>query len=176
MVLPQRARAYRSQAPTRVASARMATMVATASSASDPSAATVTRWPLVAPRPMTPSTLLASALVAPTVSETAEANVAAATASAPAGRACRSPVRVIACSQLAGMARLLGRGENRRDVPARGSGHRGGDHALDERRVGELNRGRQIAGLGEQCPDGEHGTAQVGDDHDACSAVGELDR
>ena len=36
-----------SQAPTRVASARMATIAATASSASGPSAATVMCWPLV---------------------------------------------------------------------------------------------------------------------------------
>ena len=53
---------------------------------------------VVAPRPMTPSTLLASAWLVPSVSDTAEENFAAATASAPAGRACRSPVRVITCS------------------------------------------------------------------------------
>src|SRR5690348_13753009 len=145
----------------------MARMVATASSASGPCATTVTRWPLVAPRPMTPRTLLASALLVPTVSDTAEANFAAATASAPAGRACRSPVRVIVCSKLAGMARLLCRGENRLDVPASGRGYRGRDHALDEWRVGQLDRRRQVTGLAEQRPDGEHGTAQVGQDHHA---------
>src|SRR6516164_2818188 len=117
----------------------MATIAATASSASGPSAATVTCWPLVAPRPMTPSTLLASARLPPTVSDTAEENFAAATASAPAGRACRSPVRVNACSQLAGMARLLRRGKDGLDVRAAGRGHGRGDRALDERRVGQLD-------------------------------------
>ena len=62
---------------------------ATASSASGPSAATVTSWPLVAPSPMTDSTLLASTVRAPALSDTAEVNLAAATASAPAGRACK---------------------------------------------------------------------------------------
>ncbi len=68
-------------------------IAAAAASASGPVAVTVTRCPLVAPRPITPSTLLASARLLPTVSETAEENFAAVTDSAPAGRACRSPVK-----------------------------------------------------------------------------------
>jgi len=68
------------------------------SGASGPAAETVTCWPLVAPRPITPSTLLASAVRPSAVTDTAEANRPAATASAPAGRACRSPTRVICCS------------------------------------------------------------------------------
>ena len=48
--------------PTLVASLRMAMRAATASRASGPAAATVTCWPLVAPRPITPRTLLASAV------------------------------------------------------------------------------------------------------------------
>ena len=47
---------------------------ATASWASGPAAETVTCWPLVAPRPITPSTLLASAVWLPAVTDTAEAN------------------------------------------------------------------------------------------------------
>ena len=65
--------------------------VATASRASGPAAETVMCWPLVAPRPINPSALLASAVWPPAVTDTAEANRPAATASAPAGRACRSP-------------------------------------------------------------------------------------
>ena len=47
---------------------------ATASRASGPAAETVMCWPLVAPRPITPSTLLASAVLPLAVTETAEAN------------------------------------------------------------------------------------------------------
>src|SRR5207245_1551718 len=83
-----------------------------------PAAETVTCWPLVAPRPITPSTLLASAVWLPAVTDTAEANRPAATASAPAGRACRSPARVMTCSQLADMTCLLGRGDDRPDAAA----------------------------------------------------------
>lgn len=56
-------------------------MVATASRASGPVARTVTCWPLVAPSPMTASTLLAAAALAPTASSTEASNLAAATAS-----------------------------------------------------------------------------------------------
>src|SRR6478735_1977253 len=115
----------------------MVMRAATASWASGPAAETVTCWPLVAPRPITPSTLLASAVRLPAVTDTAEANRPAATASAPAGRACRSPARVMTCSQLAGMACLLRGGDDRLDVPARSGGDRRGDRALDERRVGQ---------------------------------------
>ena len=86
------------QPPTLVASLRMAMSAATASRASVPEALTVRCWPLVAPRPMTPSTLLASAVWPPAVPRLAAANRPAATARAPAGRACRSPSRVISCS------------------------------------------------------------------------------
>src|SRR5690242_7225472 len=74
------------------------------------------------------------------------------------------------------MARLLGRGENRLDVPAPGSGDGRRHDALDERRVGELDPRGQVTGLAEQRPDGEDGAAQVGQDHDAGPAVGELYR
>src|SRR5215471_20369421 len=104
------------QPPTGVASARMPISAVTASAASGPAARTVICWPRVAPRPMTASTLLASAVLAPTVSSTADRNLAAITASDPAGRACRSPVSVIAASQLPGMTRLLGRLQHRLDV------------------------------------------------------------
>src|SRR5690242_7082472 len=123
------------QPPTGVASARKPISAATASAASAPAARTVIRWPRVAPRPMTASTLLASAVFAPTVSSTADANLAAITASDPAGLACRSPVSVIAASHLPGMTRLLGRLEHRLDVAARRGGDRGGDRALDERGI-----------------------------------------
>ena len=56
------------QPPTLVASARMPIIRATASCASGPAARTVTCWPLDAPSPMTASTLLASARLAPTIS------------------------------------------------------------------------------------------------------------
>src|ERR1700748_1340604 len=148
------------QPPTFVASQRMAMSAATASGASGPAAETVTCWPLVAPRPITPSTLLASAVRPSAVTDTAEANRPAATASAPAGRACRSPARVICCSQLAGMAWLLRGGGERRDVPARGGGDRRGDRALDERRVGQQHT--LAAVILEHRPHREHGAAQVG--------------
>src|SRR5216683_6486890 len=126
-----------SKPPTLVASPRMVMRAATASLASGPAAATVTRWPLVAPRPITPRTLLASAECSPAVTETAEANRPAATASAPAGRACRSPASVMPCSQLADMSCLLCGGGDRLDVPAGGGRDRRGHRALDERRVRE---------------------------------------
>src|ERR1700748_3253022 len=56
----------------------MVMRAATASWASGPAAETVTCWPLVAPRPITPSTLLASAVWLPAVTDTAEAPSAAA--------------------------------------------------------------------------------------------------
>src|SRR5271169_1607773 len=115
----------------------MTMRAATAAWASGPAAETVTCWPVVAPRPITPRTLLASAVWPPAVTETAEANRPAATASAPAGRACRSPARVMPCSQLADMTCLLCRGGDRLDVAARGGRDRRGDRPLDERRVGQ---------------------------------------
>src|SRR5260370_5105795 len=122
-----------SKPPTRVDSLRTATRAVTASLASGPAAETVTHWPLVAPRPITPRTLLASAVCPPAVTETAEANRPAATASAPAGRACRSPASVMPCSQLAGMSCLLCGGGDRLDVSARGRGDRRGHPALHAR-------------------------------------------
>src|ERR1700742_4624034 len=114
----------------------MAITAATACSASGPVAAAVICWPLVAPRPITASTLLALAVRSPAVSDTSLSNLAAATASWPAGRACRSPSRVMtwvmACSELAGMPRLLGRAAHGGDVRACGGGDRGRDHAFDK--------------------------------------------
>src|SRR5208282_6140916 len=115
----------------------MTMRAATASWASGPAAETVTCWPLVAPRPITPRTLLASAVWPPAVTETAEANRPAATASAPAGRACRSPASVmpcsqLSCSQLADMTCLLCRGGDRLDVPAGRGRDRRGHGTLDE--------------------------------------------
>src|SRR5256885_3370257 len=99
----------------------MVMRAATASWASGPAAETVTCWPLVAPRPITPSTLLASAVWLPAGTDTPEANRPAAPASAPAGRACRSPARGITSSQLADMTCLPGRGHDPLDVaPRRG--------------------------------------------------------
>src|SRR5215469_5221850 len=109
----------------------MAIRAATASAASGPSAVTVTCCPLVAPRPMMPSTLLASTVRAPAVTDTAAANRPAATATAPAGRACRSPERVID-SELAGMPRLLRRLGDSRQVRAARGGHCRRDRALHE--------------------------------------------
>src|SRR5256885_8799560 len=114
----------------------MVMRAATASWASGPAAETVTCWPLVAPRPITPSTLLASAVWLPAVTDTAEANRPAATTSAPAGRACRSPARVMTCSQLAAIPCLLGRGDHRLDVAARSGRDRRGDRAPAEPRGG----------------------------------------
>jgi hypothetical protein len=65
------------------------------------------------------------------------------------------------------MARLLCRGDNGLDVPAARGGHGRGDRALDKRCIRKLDRRGQVAGLAEQRPDGEDGTAQVGQDHDA---------
>jgi SAM-dependent methyltransferase len=152
------------QPPTRVASLMILISAATASSASGPSAVTVTCWPLVAPRPITPSTLLASAVFAPAVSETAAVKLAAATASAPAGRACRSPASVIV-SELAGMPSLLRGPGDRLQVRSRRGGHRRRDRALDERRVGEhYPRVRLVP---EHDPHGEHRAAEVGQDEHA---------
>src|SRR5579872_5597271 len=152
----------------------MAIMAATASSASGPAARTVTCWPLVAPRPITPSTLLASAVLPPTVSDTVDANRAAATASAPAGRACRSPVSVMprptAGSELAGMPCLLSGGGHRLDVsPARGR-HRRRHRALHERGI---RHDHAVVWLVlEHGADGEHRAAEVGDDDHSGSGVG----
>src|SRR5260370_23720527 len=124
-----------SKPPTRVVSLRIAIRAVTASRASGPAAATVTRWPLVAPRPITPRTLLASAVCPPAVTETAEANRPAATASAPAGPARRAPASVMPCSQLAGMSCLLCGGGDRPHLSAAGGGHRRGHPAPGERRA-----------------------------------------
>src|SRR5215470_10582268 len=144
----------------------MPIMAVTASPASGPTARTVICCPRVAPRPITASTLFASAVLAPTASSTADWNFAAVTASDPAGRACRSPVRVIAASELPGMTRLLRRLQYRLDVPAGCGGDRGRDRALDERRIGQGDRPGEVL-LGEQRPDGEHRAAEVGQDHHA---------
>src|ERR1700730_5287808 len=167
-----------SQPPTRVASARMSIMVLTAFSASGPAARTVTCCPLVAPSPMTASTLLASARLAPTVSSTADSKAAAATASDPAGRAWRSPasVTVTVTSQLSGMTCLLARAQHRLDVPAGGGGDGGRDRALHERGIRDGDRLGEILGFGEQRADREHRAAQVGQDHHAGPGIGERER
>src|SRR5580704_16203417 len=125
---------------------------------------------------MTASTLLASARLAPTVSSTEEENFAAATASAPAGRACRSPASVTDASQLSGMTCLLSSIQHGLDVPARGGGDRGRDRALHEWGIGHVHLIGEIVGVGEQRADGEHRAAEVGQDHDAGAAVGEPER
>src|SRR6266581_3427638 len=127
-------------------------IAATAWSASGPVARTTTCWPLVAPSAITDSTLLASTQASPTAIWTAATKPAAATASEPAGRACRSPVSVMAASELSGIARLLGRREYRLDVAADGGRHRRGHRSLDERGVGERDRLGQRSRLGEQNP------------------------
>src|SRR6202012_228744 len=133
-----------------------ATTAATACSASGPVAAAVTCWPLVAPRPITASTLLALTVLSPTVKDTSAANLAAATANAPAGRACRSPSSVMTCSQLSGMPSLLRRAAGHGlDIRAGRRGHGGRHHALDERRVGQFPRPGQVVGVGQQRPDGQ---------------------
>src|SRR3984885_1065065 len=162
------------QPPTLVASLRMAMRAATASSALGPAAETMTCWPVVAPRPITPSTLLASAVWPPAVTRTAEANRPADTERAPAGRACRPPPRVIPRSQLADMACLLRGGGHRLDVPASGSRDRGGDGALHERRVGEQHVRVGAVGLGHRL-DGQYRAAQVRQHDVSCAAVGDAD-
>src|SRR5438034_4048911 len=157
------------QPPTLVASPRMAMSAATASRASGPAAETVMCWPLVAPRPMTPSTLLASAVLPSAVTDTAEANRPAATASAPAGRACRSPARTMARSQLADMTRLLSRGGDRLEVSAGRGGDRGGHRTLDERRVREQHA-PGLAVVLQHRPHRQYRAAQVGQ-HDHAGAV-----
>src|SRR5579859_3006398 len=124
--------------------------VATAWLASGPVARTRTRWPLLAPSPITSSTLLASTLASPTTICTADAKPAAATASIPAGRACRSPDSVISASELSGMASLLRRGEHRLDVPPDGGRHRRRDRSLHEGSVGQLDRFGKPFGFGQQ--------------------------
>src|SRR5712692_9694083 len=165
-----------SQPATGVAAARMPIMVVTACRASGPAARTVTRWPLVAPSPITARTLLASALLAPTISSTADSNFAAAIASDPAGRACRSPASVTAASQLSGMTCLLGRAEHCLDIPARCRGDRRGDRALHERGIGHGERLGEILRLGQQRPDREHRAAEVRQDDHAGTGVGEPER
>src|ERR1022692_2110041 len=155
----------------------MPTMAATASRASGPLARTVTCWPLAAPSPMTPSTLLASARLAPAVSSTADSNFAAATASAPAGRACRSPASVTVSSQLSGMTCLLGCVQHRFEVPAGGRGDRSRDRAFHEGSIGDSHRlGEVVTGVGEQRADGEHRASEIGQDKHAGPGVGEPER
>src|SRR6516225_11481454 len=151
----------------------MVMSAATASSASGPSADTVTCCPLVAPRPITPSTLLASTVRSPAVTDTVEANCPAATARAPAGRACRSPESMID-SELAGMPRLLRRLGDRLQVRARGGGHGGRDRALDERRVREGHVG--LGQVREQRPHGEHRAAEVWEHEHARAGLRGADR
>src|SRR5258708_18350876 len=139
----------------------------TASLASWPVALTMTSWPLVAPRAMTDSTLLASALAVPTVIWTGDVNLPAATASEPAGRACRSPVRMTPASELSGMPRPLGCLGYRLDVAPDSRGDRCGHRSLDERGVGEHDRLGKDSRLGQQGPDGEYRAAQVGQDQNA---------
>src|ERR1700733_7856777 len=162
-------RAAEPKLPTRVASPIIAISSATASAASGPSAETVITWPLVAPSPITPRTLLASTVLLPAVTDTDAANRPAATASAPAGRACRSPVSVID-SELAGMPCLLrGRGD-RLQVRSRGGGHRRRHRPLHERRVREHHaRARHVH---EQGPHGEHRAAKVGQHEHARARLG----
>jgi hypothetical protein len=158
-----------SQPPTRVASLSIAISAATASAASGPSAETVTCWPLVAPRPMTPRTLLASVVFAPVVTDTAAANRPAATARAPAGRACRSPSSVTD-SELAGMPRLLRGLGDRPQVRSGGGGHRRRHRALHERRVRQHDaRAAQVLKHGEH---GQHRAAQVGQYEHARARLG----
>src|SRR5260370_26829709 len=154
----------------------MAMRAATASAVSGPAAKTVIRCPLVAPSPMTARTLVAAALLPPTISWTAAATLAAARASAPAGRACRSPVKVIVRSQLAGMPCLLRRAEHGLDVSTGRRGDRRGDRALHERRVRERDRLGEMVRLGEERTHSEHRAAQVGQDHDPRAGAGEPDR
>src|SRR5689334_10364382 len=163
------------QPPTGVASARTPIRAVTASAASGPAARTVICWPRVAPRPMTASTLLASAVFVPAVSSTTAWNLAAITARDPAGRACRSPVSVIAASQLPGMTRLLGRLQHRLDVAASRGGDRGRDRALDERGIRQGDGPGEIL-LGEQRPDRQHRAAEVGQDHHAGTGARALHR
>src|ERR1700677_1146445 len=147
--------------------------VATAFSASGPTARTVTCCPLLAPSCITDSTLFASTSAPPpTASCTADETCAAATDSAPAGRACRSPVRVIVASQFSGIARLLRGVEDGLEAAARGGGDRGGDRALDERGVRHLKRpGKVVKLISQQRPHGQHGAAQVRQDHHAGPGV-----
>src|SRR5487761_28333 len=157
----------------------IAISAATASSASGPSAETVTNWPLVAPSPITPRTLLASTVLLPAVTDTDAANRPAATASAPAGRACRSPVSVID-SELAGMPCLLRRRGDGLQVGSRGGGHRRRHRPLHERRVGEHDaRARPVREpprLVKHCPHGKHRAAQVRQHEHARPRVGARDR
>src|ERR1700678_775750 len=154
----------------------MATSAATAAWASGPLARTVSCCPLLAPSCMTASTLFASASLAPTLSRTVAPNFAAATDSAPAGLACRSPASTTVASQLSGMTGLLRRFEYGLDVAAGGGGDGGRHRTLHERRVGHHHPGREIGRVGEQGTDGEHGTAQVWHDDDARPAVGQPER
>src|ERR1700722_18443733 len=157
---------------------RMPMSVCTAFSASGPTARTVTCWPLLAPSCMTASTLFASACEPPvTASCTVEENWAAATDSAPAGRACRSPASVIVSSEFSGMTCLLRGVQDSLEAAACGGGDRGRDRALDERGIGDLERAGQVAAVvGQQRPHGQHRAAQVGQDHHAGPRVRAPDR
>src|ERR1700733_13185958 len=146
-------------------------MAATAWSASGPVARTVTTWPLVAPIPMTLSTLLASAAWSPADSTIDDSNFAAMIASVPAGRACRSPARVTERSELPGIACLLGRAGDGLDVAADGGGDSGGDCSLDERRVRDGERLGQVVVLSEQRAHGQHRAAKVRQNDHAAAGI-----
>src|SRR5215472_5262691 len=90
--------------------------------------------------PMMLSTLLASAQRPAAESSIDDSNFAAAIASDPAGRACRSPASVIEASELAGMPRLLGRACHGFDVAAHGGCNRRGHCAFDKWRIGDGER------------------------------------
>src|SRR5450756_1957490 len=148
----------------------------TAFLASGPTARTVTCWPLLAPSCMTARTLFASAWPPATASCTAEENRAAATDSAPAGRACRSPVSVMVASQFSGMACLLRGLQDSLEAAARGGrGYR--RRTLNERGIRDRYLARQVARIvGEQRAHGQHRAAQVGQDHHSGPRVRAPDR
>src|SRR5258708_3399552 len=147
-------------------------MAVTASLPSRPGGLPVTTWPLVARMPITLSRLLASAVLASADSRIDDSNLAAAIASEPAGRACKSPASVTAASEipvaleLPGMTSLLCRARDGLDVTAHGGGDGRGHRTLDERRVGDGERLRQADLLRQQSAHSQDRSAKIRkDDH-----------
>src|SRR3954470_1792946 len=144
-----------------------AASLSTAEPASAPSARRRSVEPALAPRASTESRLLASASRSPAAMTMRASKPIAARTNVAAGRAWRSTSAGSATrvSELAGIACLLGGADDVVDRGAHARGDRGGDGALHERRVGELD---VAVGLAlQQVTDGEDRGAEVAEDDDA---------
>src|SRR6185436_7320929 len=152
-------------------------ITSSASDASAPEVSSTTSEPPVAPSASTWRMLLASARRSPAISVTDASYAAAARTSLPAGRAWRSTpsgsrtVRTWPL-ELTDIPGLLGRRAHRVQVAPGGGRHRGGDGALDQRRVGQYGVDAVGHAVRQHGADAEDGAADIGQHHHPGAGVG----